>query len=150
MPLAASRFFPSLRPMTARRLLLASALALAWCWSAWHENLEAAGWMFAHEHHHSHPPAADAASAHAPGHADDEASEHQPVWARDHAPELRLGLPWLAIALVLGLGLASLPPWPRLIPLPVAGRRHPPWALDSGSHLLGLGVPAVTGPPYAR
>ena len=136
--------------MTARRLLLASALALAWCWSAWHEDLEAAGWMFAHEHHHSHAATTAAPSGKAPEHQEDECSAHQPVWARDHAPEIRLGLPGLLIALALGLGLASLPPWPRLIPLPVSKRRRPPWTLDSGSHLLGLGVPAVTGPPVAR
>jgi hypothetical protein len=136
--------------MTASRLLLASALALAWCWSAWHEDLEAAGWMFAHEHHHPHPTAADAASDHAPGHADDEASAHQPVWARDHAPEIRLGLPWLLIALAPGLGLASLPPWPSSILLPVAGRRRPPWIFGPGGQLPGHGVPAETGPPGAR
>jgi hypothetical protein len=76
--------------MTARRLLLASALALAWCWSAWHEDLEAAGWMFAHEHHHPHPTAADAASDHAPGHADDEASAHRRLQSALALARLRL------------------------------------------------------------
>ena len=136
--------------MTARRLLLASALALAWCWTAWHEDLEAAGWMFAHEHHHHHETTPTGESAHPPGHAEHEGAEHQPVWARDLTPDGRLILPWLLAALAIALGLAPPPSWPRLIPFPPAGRRRPPWALDPGWHLLGPDVPAVTGPPLAR
>lgn len=137
--------------MTARRLLLASALALAWCWTAWHEDLEAAGWMFAHEHHHLHHETTPAGEpAHAPGHAAGEGADHQPVWARDLTPEGRLILPLLLATLAMGLGLAAPPAWLRSIPAPSARRRRPPWALDPGWNLPGPGVPAVTGPPRAR
>ena len=90
--------------MLPRRVILALTLALAWCWGAWHEDLEGAGWMFEHEHHHRDHHAADQSGSdqHEPAVDDD----HQPVWARNFTPDVQvmpsLFLMFALLALVSG------------------------------------------------
>jgi len=61
------------------RILIVCLMTLAWGAGFFHASLEAAGWMFEHEHHH--PSYHDLAHSHAHEHTAGDGDEHEPLWA---------------------------------------------------------------------
>ncbi|WP_156469249.1 hypothetical protein [Cephaloticoccus primus] len=70
--------------MPAPRVIIALLMVFAWGTGFFHQSLEAAGYLFEHEHHHPayHDPANDHAHEHNAGDGDD----HTPLWAQ-HNPQ---------------------------------------------------------------
>lgn len=132
--------------MISRRFTFMLALTLAWGWGAWHEDLEAAGWMLEHQHlHHSHHETAErGAHEHPPG-----AEEHSPFWARDVVNDSRL-LP-LVLLLFVALALPGL----RSLVLNAAtaearirtDRKRRSRASDPPWHFVRRCAPDVAAPP---
>jgi len=65
--------------LSCARIFILSLMTLAWGAGFFHTSLEAAGWLFEHEHHHPayHDPAHGNAHEHTVGDGDD----HEPLWA---------------------------------------------------------------------
>lgn len=134
--------------MLRRRVILALTLALAWCWGAWHEDLEAAGWMFDHHHHphHRHHETNQSGShEHTPLCGDD----HKPVWARDLSKDARI-LPCLQPELsTLALGGIWAPAFnPRMVDARIrGGPKRRTWDFDSVWIFVRRCAPDVAAPP---
>ena len=134
--------------MLRRRVILALTLALTWCWGAWHEDLEAAGWMFDHhhQHHHRHHETNQSGShEHTPLCGDD----HKPVWARDLSNDA-LFLPLLQfLPATLGLGSIWAPAFNlRMVDVPIrGGPKRPTLDLDSIWNFVRRCAPDVAAPP---
>ena len=72
------------------RFTLAGLIVLSWCCCAWHEGLEAAGWLPEHTHHHH---TASTTGEHPEEHHHAEVGdEHDPVWARERSDDSRQAL----------------------------------------------------------
>jgi len=76
-------------------------MTLAWGTGFFHTSLEAAGWLFEHEHHHPayHDPAHDHSHEHTVGDGDD----HEPLWAAQPASQSSLLLAVIAALLLAPL-----------------------------------------------
>jgi hypothetical protein len=89
--------------MVVRRLMIVITAALAWCWGVWHEELEGAGLMFDHDHHHSAGHHGEDPAHEHPMPADSD--DHRPVVARDQFQDGRPAiLAQLLFALVVVFG----------------------------------------------
>jgi hypothetical protein len=107
--------------MPPRRVILALTLALAWCWGAWHEDLESAGWMLDHEHHHQGHHEADQSGSHE--HTPISGDDHEPVWARSLTNDIQV-IPFLHLlfATLAVVGIWSLAFNLREVDAPLRGR----------------------------
>lgn len=72
----------STQRMHLHRAILSLTLALCWCAAAWHGDLEAAGLMFDHDHHHAATPHDHADHTHDAPDSALGTDEHDPMWAR--------------------------------------------------------------------
>jgi len=61
------------------RIFILSLMTLAWGAGFFHTSLEAAGWLFEHEHHH--PAFHDPAHGHSHEHTAGDGDDHEPLWA---------------------------------------------------------------------
>lgn len=115
--------------MSLRRAIFALTLALCWCAAAWHGDLEAAGLMFEHEHHHAATPHDHADHTHAAPDSALGTDEHDPMWARHGlrdaviacAGPLLLGAVCLVALMLAAHAFSS-----RLRTLVAAVRQRPP------------------------
>lgn len=133
--------------MLPRRVILVLALTLAWCWGAWHEDLEGAGWMFDHKHHHSDHHETDQPASH--NHTPLTGDDHKPVWARDVSHDARV-LPFLQVllAVVALAGLWALAFNQRLIEAELRGRpKRRARNFDPVWHFVRRCAPDVAAPP---
>ena len=105
--------------MSRLRALLAIMLAVTWCSTAWHVDLEAAGMMLEHQHHahDDHDAAHDPVGAH---------DDHQDVFARDVAnDQMRIAAPVVLWFTVVGLASWLIAArWQRRTELTVPRRRR--------------------------
>ena len=136
--------------MRASRVISVLTLALAWCWGAWHADLEAAGWMFHHDHHHANHGHAEASGHHQ--HDAEAEDDHQPVWARDFKADARMA-PWLLLLLLTAAALAD-QEVRRIILRPntirPSGRaRQRAGPVESVWHILRRCAPDVAAPPFS-
>jgi len=60
-------------------------MTLAWGAGFFHTSLEAAGWLFEHEHHH--PTYHDSTQGHSHEHTAGDGDDHQPLWAAQPASQ---------------------------------------------------------------
>lgn len=129
------------------RLILVSTLALAWCWCAWHDELEGAGFMF--EHGHFLPTHHDEAE---PGHAHSTPSatdDHSDVWARDHFKDGRTSIATQLLLAAFALwccSLLSLAQSPRAATGSSRYRRRPPDLVSSWHFVRRCAADAVAPP----
>jgi hypothetical protein len=136
--------------MLQRRVITALALALAWCWGAWHQDLEGAGWMFDHQHHHSDHHGSEHSASHDHGPLTDD--DHEPVWARDVSHDARV-LPFLQLLLAVAAlaGLWTLTFQQRLTDPCVRCRlQRLAWSFGRVWHFVRRCAPDVAAPPALR
>lgn len=133
--------------MSLRRAMLAMILALAWCGTALHQDLEATGWMLEHDHHlpaHHQAEAPSSLPQSLPTNGD-----HEPVWARGQIQDGRIAVVVQGVLAVVVLFLLTLP-GVRLLRLlteglPVLSGGPPP--LDPVWSFVRRCAPDVAAPP---
>lgn len=140
-------FCTSWPPMSFRRLILISTLALAWCWGAWHDELEGAGFMFDHEHHQpAHHKETESGHSHSVPLAGD---DHRDVWARDQFKDGRSGVVVQILLAAFALWFCSflfLAQRPRLRTKSSRYRRRPPDPVSPWHFVRRCAADAVAPP----
>ncbi len=116
------------RPMSLPRAMLSLTLALCWCAAALHGDLEAAGLMFDHDHHHASAPHDHADHTHDAPESTLGTGEHDPLWARHGLRDavISFGAPMLLGVICFVALLGTQADASRLHTLHTAVRQRPP------------------------